>query len=93
MANNHHKIRVRDIINYLELFPHLDDDERVNLENQLREGSAWSMNFGVMLGCSVILAGLGLLQNSVAVIIGGDVGGSIDDSAHRDGSGAGAGEF
>ncbi len=28
------------------------------------------MNFGVMLGCSVIIAGLGLLQNSVAVIIG-----------------------
>lgn len=63
-------MRVRDTIDYIELFPHLDDEERVNLEQQLRDGSRWSMNFGVMLGCSVLLAGLGLLQNSVAVIIG-----------------------
>ncbi|MGJ8673494.1 TIGR00341 family protein [Rubritalea sp.] len=54
----------------MELFPSLSDDERVGLEEQLRDGSAWSVNFGVMLGCSVLLAGLGLLQDSVAVVIG-----------------------
>lgn len=70
MAGKHHKMKISEVIGYLELFPHLSDDERHGLENQLREGSVWSMNFGVMLGCSVLLAGLGLLQNSVAVIIG-----------------------
>lgn len=57
-------------LSMVELFPPLADEERIQLEQQLREGSVWSMNFGVMLGCSVLLAGLGLLQDSVAVVIG-----------------------
>lgn len=61
---------VSTVLSMVELFPPLADDERTGLEEQLREGSAWSMNFGVMLGCSVLLAGLGLLQDSVAVVIG-----------------------
>jgi uncharacterized hydrophobic protein (TIGR00271 family) len=52
------------------VFPPLERVDRVALVNSLTEGSRWSMNFGVMLGCSVLIAGLGLLQNSVAVIIG-----------------------
>ncbi len=51
-------------------FPHLDRADRLALLENLSEGSQWSVNFGVMLGCSVIIAGLGLLQGSVAVIIG-----------------------
>lgn len=55
---------------WIVLFPPLERKDRVALVESLGEGSRWSMNFGVMLGCSVLIAGLGLLQNSVAVIIG-----------------------
>ena len=55
---------------HLVLFPPLDREDRLILVENLTEGSQWSMNFGVMLGCSVIIACLGLLQDSVAVIIG-----------------------
>ncbi|MEK6230368.1 MAG: TIGR00341 family protein [Luteolibacter sp.] len=54
----------------LTLFPSLEREDRLILVENLTENSRWSMNFGVMLGCSVIIAGLGLLQDSVAVIIG-----------------------
>lgn len=52
------------------LFPPLERTDRLTLVESLAERSRWSMNFGVMLGCSVLIAGLGLLQNSVAIIIG-----------------------
>ncbi|MGB0257062.1 MAG: TIGR00341 family protein [Coraliomargarita sp.] len=52
------------------LFPPLNREDRRTLVENLTEGSHWNMNFAVMLGCSVLIAGLGLLQNSVAVIIG-----------------------
>jgi len=55
---------------WLEWFPPLEREQRLELVQSLREGSRWSLNFGVLLGCSVLIAGLGLLQNSVAVIIG-----------------------
>jgi uncharacterized hydrophobic protein (TIGR00271 family) len=51
-------------------FPALETEDRRTLAANLTEGSRWSVNFGMMLGCSVIIAGLGLLQDSVAVIIG-----------------------
>ena len=51
-------------------FPPLSREDRLALVDNLTEGSRWSMNFGVMLGCSVLIAGLGLIQNSTAVIIG-----------------------
>ena len=54
----------------LEWFPPLSRKDRRKLVKSLTEGSEWSVNFGVMLGCSVLLAVLGLLQNSVAAIIG-----------------------
>lgn len=60
------KMKVR----HLALFPPLDREDRIKLVDSLTEGSRWSMNFGVMLGCSVIIACLGLLQDSVAVIVG-----------------------
>jgi uncharacterized hydrophobic protein (TIGR00271 family) len=55
---------------FSKFFPPLDRADRIELVDSLSEGSRWSMNFGTMLGCSVLIAGLGLLQNSVAVIIG-----------------------
>ena len=61
----------------LTLFPSLEREDRLILVENLTENSRWSMNFGVMLGCSVIIAGLGLLQDSVAVIIGAMQGGVI----------------
>lgn len=70
MAKDSHRMKVGEILDFIELFPHHTDEEREQLEQTLRDGSSWSLNFGVMLGCSVLLAGLGLLQSSVAVIIG-----------------------
>ena len=55
---------------WLQWFPPLEREARLELVRSLREGSEWSLNFGVLLGCSVLIAGMGLLQNSVAVIIG-----------------------
>ena len=52
------------------LFPDLSREDRLVLARTLTEGSQWSMDFGMMLGCSVVIAALGLIQNSVAVIIG-----------------------
>jgi hypothetical protein len=54
----------------LELFPPLEREELLQMVETLREGSKWNMNFGVLLACSVIIASLGLLQDSVAVVIG-----------------------
>ena len=51
-------------------FPPLERADRLSLIDDLSERSRWSINFGVMLGCSVLIAGLGLLQDSVAIIIG-----------------------
>lgn len=55
---------------FLGIFPDLNREERIVLVRSLTEGSMWSINFGMMLGCSVIIAALGLLQSSPAVIIG-----------------------
>ena len=52
------------------MFTPLARSDRLALVESLTEGSCWSVNFGMMLGCSVLIAGLGLLQNSAAVIIG-----------------------
>lgn len=63
-------LKEKGLLHYGRLFPKLERADRIALVDSLTEGSAWSMDFGVMLGCSVLIAGLGLLQNSVAVIIG-----------------------
>ena len=70
MKGNLEKRVLKAKAHHLVLFPPLDREDRLILVENLTEGSQWSMNFGVMLGCSVIIAGLGLLQDSVAVIIG-----------------------
>lgn len=51
-------------------FVMLERQDRIALVESLERGSSWNIDFGVMLGCSVFIAGLGLLQDSVAVIIG-----------------------
>ena len=60
------RVRIRQ----LALFPPLEREERLALVASLKEGSKWNMNFGVLLSCSVIIAALGLLQDSAAVVIG-----------------------
>ena len=52
------------------LFPKLERADRLELVESLTEGSRWNINFAVMLGVSVLIAGLGLIQSSVAVIVG-----------------------
>ena len=51
-------------------FPNLEREERKELVAKLTEASEWNINFGIMLGCSVLIAALGLLVNAPAVIIG-----------------------
>ncbi|MGB0415456.1 MAG: hypothetical protein ACPGKS_01255 [Coraliomargarita sp.] len=43
------------------LFPPLRREDRRTMVENLTEGSKWNIHFGVMLGCSVLIAGLGLL--------------------------------
>ncbi len=43
--------RERRMKRWIELFPPLERTDRLALVNNLTEGSGWSMNFGVMLGC------------------------------------------
>jgi uncharacterized hydrophobic protein (TIGR00271 family) len=51
-------------------FPEMEREERIALVNKLNEDSEWNVNFCVLLSCSVIIAGLGLMQSSSAVVIG-----------------------
>jgi uncharacterized hydrophobic protein (TIGR00271 family) len=54
---------------FMKIAP-LEREERLKLVNRLNEESEWNLNFCVLLSCSVIIAGLGLMQNSAAVVIG-----------------------
>lgn len=53
-----------------DLFPTLERPDRVKLVERLQAESTWSIDFGLMLGFSAAIAGLGLLQNSTAIVIG-----------------------
>ena len=57
-------------LRHIALFPPLEREERLAMVESLKEGSKWNMNFGVLLSCSVIIASLGLIQDSAAVVIG-----------------------
>ena len=56
--------------NFFDLFTEMERDERITLVNRLQADSEWNKDFLVMLGSSVMIAGLGLMQNSTAVVIG-----------------------
>jgi len=51
-------------------FSGLEREERLKLVNRMEIESEWNVNFCVLLCCSVIIAGLGLMQSSAAVVIG-----------------------
>jgi uncharacterized hydrophobic protein (TIGR00271 family) len=53
-----------------DVLPALTPDEREEVRTTMREGARGSTDFYVMIGLAAILAGLGLLLNSPAVIIG-----------------------
>ncbi|MHC5023342.1 MAG: DUF389 domain-containing protein [Planctomycetota bacterium] len=50
--------------------PRLEREDRLDLLERLELGSTWNADFTVMMGLSTALASLGLLQDSVAVVIG-----------------------
>ncbi len=53
------------------LFPTLQAEERLTVYRQVREGARADVDFFVMISLAAIIATLGLLLNSPAVIIGG----------------------
>ncbi len=53
------------------LFPKLEAEERFTVYRQVREGARADIDFSVMISLAAIIATLGLLLNSPAVIIGG----------------------
>lgn len=61
---------IKMLSNLLMKIAPLDREERIKLVNRLNEDSEWNLNFCVLLSCSVIIAGLGLMQSSAAVVIG-----------------------
>lgn len=64
--------RIRERLErFLDLtIPQLDRDDRVGLFDRIQSGSAWSFDFMLLIALSTTIAGLGLLQNSPAVVIG-----------------------
>jgi uncharacterized hydrophobic protein (TIGR00271 family) len=50
--------------------PEMEREDRIKLVERMSVESEWNINFCVLLGCSVIIAGLGLMQGSGAVVIG-----------------------
>ncbi|PCJ57804.1 MAG: TIGR00341 family protein [Planctomycetota bacterium] len=50
--------------------PQLDRQERVDLFDYLQTGSKWNFDFLALISLSTIIATVGLLQNSAAVVIG-----------------------
>jgi len=53
-----------------DLFPTLDQNEQIELLTRLRRGARADRNYYVLIFLSALIATLGLLQNSTAVIIG-----------------------
>lgn len=51
-------------------FSDLEREDRLKLVSRMESESEWNVNFCVLLCCSVIIAGLGLMQSSAAVVIG-----------------------
>ena len=50
--------------------PQLDKEARVSLVDRLQEGSSFNFDFASLISLSTIIAALGLLDNSAAVVIG-----------------------
>ena len=50
--------------------PQLDKEARVGLVDRLQEGSSFNFDFASLISLSTIIAALGLLDNSAAVVIG-----------------------
>ncbi|MDA8020066.1 MAG: DUF389 domain-containing protein [Thermoanaerobaculia bacterium] len=50
--------------------PQLSRDHRVDLYQRIQSGSEWSFDFLFLIALSTLIAGLGLLQSSAAVVIG-----------------------
>lgn len=52
------------------MLPALGRDRRIAVFEQIRDGSRFGIDFGLMLALSSAIAALGLMQNSTAVVIG-----------------------
>lgn len=65
-----HRLQAR-IERWLDLsIPQLSREERVSLHEKLHSGSSWNFDFFVLISLSTLIASLGLLQDSGAVVIG-----------------------
>ena len=53
-----------------EVIPQLDRQRRVNLVERIHGSSRWDIDFVALICLSTLIAGLGLVQNSTAVVIG-----------------------
>lgn len=53
-----------------EVVPQLDRQQRVELVERIHGSSRWDFDFIALICLSTLIAGLGLLQNSAAVVIG-----------------------
>lgn len=61
----------RGLANLLErVVPQVERDTRVELAARVQSSSSWDFDFIALISLSTVIAALGLLQNSAAVIIG-----------------------
>lgn len=60
--------RVRNVLK--RGIPQLERDDRIALVERIQGASEWNVDFIALIGLSTIIATLGLMQNSTAVVIG-----------------------
>ncbi len=53
-----------------QLIPQLERADRIDLVERVQQASAWNVDFVALICLSTLIATLGLMQNSVAVVIG-----------------------
>jgi len=54
----------------LPIFPTLERDGRIELVQYFEKSACWNIDFIVMMGLATALAALGLMQDSIPVVIG-----------------------
>ncbi|MDH3545183.1 MAG: hypothetical protein OEM65_08670, partial [Desulfuromonadales bacterium] len=64
MSNNNSTDRER-----FPLFPTLDREGRIELVQHFEKSACWNIDFIIMMGLATALAALGLMQDSIPVVI------------------------
>lgn len=71
MTTDSNRIRQGIKDKWAQRVPRMTREERIDLHSRLENSARWNSDFVIMMSLATALAGLGLMQNSTAVVIGG----------------------